>query len=1265
MMDVFSNTNTQLSSVAVPAVAAASTAVSTDDGTFSPKRKNAKVNNGAPKFVPFHVAQPPRVSYAGAASNAVPNNPPSVHSAASSPQEQPSICAKFLVAGETMLRPSRDSAVPAVDPSKVPPLLGVLIKTVLTYDKKWKHYVMFNSTEYEVIAAKDVPYPEALLPSAHPGRIVSIRSDLVVPRSPILASNLHVPGLADIQRMNNMKFLTQLLPDGFGKIHYEPTGMHVKVLSSTYKSGPDDKVSFLRPIFNHKTESYLLIPVSKLTLSDAKEVPELEQSLLPQGTQVKFKFSPGLTTGKTYACNLSLVTILPADNTFGSPPKKVDTIIQPQPGGVPVDLHVAPYGITLRSNRCALLCQHMMELIPKDALPLYIIHSNARVNDSNTVSVGELDRAFRNAHKSNWDQANLDRIVEMILLIKNNNSLNEHKAQKKKFTVIFSLANQNQQNVISKNIADSYNIHNPTGHTLLHPECGVLMELEPTAITNKGIAKVNAAQILSKAHCTSLRSTHSYTPGYAIPFVKDRGLVELDAAEHELGRSLTHVSILAFADAAKSYCLKEFQFQVNQDVVIPLPLENNVIPIQWKHTKKGEPKNPIVNLITNKEFLKLAKVEEPKAAGRKRKFDKVIKTCFITPQPAYAKTVLTLLLKSKDVLVMPNSALDENGFMVRTNRPYPKEAFDILEHPGIQYGQFLSPFAVRFIFAVGFGREVIPVLLKLEKTVAYSDDNFSLSPDAGSPWSEVITEGAHATLGRTLLPPTEVCPHSSYIGGFTGFPTTHWLEEVLFRTILDRQLMVVDTPEETTAGGVFIQYLKSTIRPRTLQGKDTTISIYTCNEVVRQQVVDMVKLVAHFSSDSLYPVTDGLQFLTVQSAAVSLIKGTALEEEALANIQTFTNPPTNDPDDGFPHELNGAENPPQGAQTDPLGNSDGQWDEVVNNRRVTRSNKTGNTNNQQHKPSHNATQNNQQSQSRKGNQYLSLPTNDDDVALWNDPSVVAVAEGRNSRKPDAGDFDTNKDTRITQYFMKKLNGSRPEPQIKNIIKPVVTIWARDYPSYHTKQLGNNFTGRDSIGGLIVAIGSNPKISMGKVMSLLIRCVKEGRPKETLCEELALYLEEQTEKLQPSDTTTQSQQQQQQSKKRATNSTSTTLTTTPANSHTDNNTTNKNTTDSSTITRYFNPLNSIPINLINSQEDKGDSNEVKVEYFDHEMDDMHHDTDQGTVVKSTAEEKKSEPPPSGSPFKAFANLASRALDFFNDVPDDASSHGTAEGDGIIN
>ena len=157
------NLNTQLIPVSAPANAAASAAHAMDDGTNSPKRKVSKVNNGKPRFVPFHVDQAPRITYAGAASNAAPTKPPPVATADPSPVEKPSICTQFLITGESMLRPSHGAAAPAADPSKIPPILGVLIKSVLTYDKKWKHYAMFNCTEYEVVAAKDQPFPESLL----------------------------------------------------------------------------------------------------------------------------------------------------------------------------------------------------------------------------------------------------------------------------------------------------------------------------------------------------------------------------------------------------------------------------------------------------------------------------------------------------------------------------------------------------------------------------------------------------------------------------------------------------------------------------------------------------------------------------------------------------------------------------------------------------------------------------------------------------------------------------------------------------------------------------------------------------------------------------------------------------------------------------------------------------------------------------------------------------------------------------------------------
>ena len=99
-----------------------------------------------------------------------------------------------------------------------------------------------------------------------------------------------------------------------------------------------------------------------------------------------------------------------------------------------------------------------------------------------------------------------------------------------------------------------------------------------------------------------------------------------------------------------------------------------------------------------------------------------------------------------------------------------------------------------------------------------------------------------------------------------------------------------------------------------------------------------------------------------------------------------------------------------------------------------------------------------------------MDASDEDIVLFNDPSVVAAATHSNERKADAGDFDTSKDWRITGYLKDKWNGYRPEQQIQSMAKLVVTIWARDHSDYHTKQLGNNFTGAKNLGGLLSAIG---------------------------------------------------------------------------------------------------------------------------------------------------------------------------------------------------
>jgi hypothetical protein len=1007
--------------------------------------------------------------------------------------------------------------------------------------------------------------------------------------------------------MNDINVLTNALPVGFGKIHYEPTGMHVKVMSSTYKSGPDDKVTFLRPIYNHRTNKHLLIPVSALNFEVTKETPVLEQSVLPQGTHVRFVFSPGLATGKTYACNLNLVTILPADNCYGSPPKKVESITQKQPGGITIDLHVAPYGITLRSERCELLDKHLKGLIPSGSIALHIIHSNTTLKDPTAVSVGELDREFRKDRKCSWDQANLDQIVEMILKLKNSDVLNTHKMQKKSFTLVFTLANQNQQNVVSKNIADSYNLHKYTGHSFLHPAAGVLLVLQPTSFSGKGIAKVNAAQIFSKAHCSSLSSTHTYHPGYAVPYVKDKGKIVAGEDELVLGTTLTHISILSFADNAKSASLKELEITADKDAVFPFTLENNVITVQWKPSAGvGKPKNAILSLFENPKFLKLATVEEPKATDRKRKFGQAIKTVFVTPRPGYSKAVLATLLWYKDVLVLPNDALDDEGFLVRSNRPYPDMAYDIMKHPGVRLGSFLSPYAFRGIFAKGYNFKIIPELLQLEKTVAHNDHNISLTPEAGSPWTEVFTDGAHSTLGRTLSPPVNVCPNTAFFGGFTGYPTAQWLEDVLFFNTLGKKLKVVDSREETENGGVFIQYLKSAIRPRNLHSKDTTISIFTCNADDREKIAHFAKLVEHFSSGSLYPVYEGLQFLTVQTEAVSSAKGAAMEEEALADIASIIEFSASEAENEPPLDHYGLDHPVPAAVGNP--DNDEQFNEVHSRRKSNRVNKTANTNaTHPPKPHSETSSNTQQHHAGRGNQYLSLPTDskqDDEFDYFNDPSVVAAAEGNNSRKADAGDFDTTKDVKITHYFQTNLQGFKPEDQIKSIIKPVVTIWAREFPNYHKNQLTNNFNGKKKLGGLLSALGKS-KFTLKPVMQMLNYNVRQAGAEAlaTLCEKLEDYLDKQTEKAKITNNTVNSDQQQKQSSQKPTNPAKSSATT-PAGK----NSANKSNKDKpGTLADYFNPMNSLHVtDLTNSQGDKHDAiNLDNPTEADEEI--KHHDT----------------------------------------------------------
>lgn len=1198
------------------------------------------------------------VTYASAiAAGASSANPATTAAPSSSSAESPSLCLQAMLMGVKMLRiAANNNAASPSETTTALPALGVLVKSVHYNKKQWRHYALFGSTEIEIVAAPNSSYPENLNPSLHPCRIVCIRSDLLNPKTPINASFLHVVTAGDVQKLKDLRILSAFLPGGFGKIQYEPTGMHVKVMGSTYKSGPDDKHTYLRPIYNHLGKKHILIPVSALHFSEAKDSPRLEQSVLPTGTHVNFKFGINPTTGNSFACNLQLITILPADNCYGSPPQKMESIVQMQPGGFKVDVHAAPFAISLRSERCDQLSNHIKTKIPSDSIALYIIHSNATMQDPFYASVGELDRHFLvSPHKCSWDRANLDQIVEMILHIKNNDRLNEHKKQKKHFTVVFTLANQNQQNIVTKTIAESYNTHKHAGHLLLHADVGVLLVLQPTSHSNKGIvAQINAAQILSKAHCSSLHSTHTYPPGYSIPYVKDTGKVHLGETEQILGSTHTYISLLIFADSAKLNRLHECLIAIGDDDVIPITSSNGVIPIQWQpgSIKDTPPRHSILDLLNDADFLLQAEVSRPNNHDRKKKFEDVIRTAYIKPKPGFEKSVLATLLLHKDILTLPNNSLDDEGFLVRSSRPYPVDAFDLVKHSAVKYAQFLSPFALRVIYADGHKNEAIPELLKLDKTIAHIADNLSLVPAAGSPWNEVIADGVHSTLGRTLAPPTALCPYSIYIGGFTGFPTTSYLQDTLFRTIFDAPLLIVDSPEETKDGGVFVQFLKSSIRPTTLHAKDVTVSILSRNDCTRNAMAELVKVVEHFSKGSLYPVTDGLQFLSVQATAVSTAKGSTMGEEALnlfkakfqSSFNAFEDLQDWNEQGHHPHAAAVADEQREESQS--------QWNvnEASNRRSGRNRTKSGNTYTQQPKPTKTTTSNNLQAQTKKGNQFLAL---DDDIDLFDDPDVVTAATQSSSRKADAGDFDTTKDTKITSYLMEKWLGYRPEDQTKSVAKLLVTIWARLHPEYHIKQLGTNFTGLKKMGGLISAFGRSD-FSLKPIVALLKDNVRNQGDLEDLYRKIGEH--HKTAQEQASKNTQQHPQPQPTTQAPAT-STNRKSSNQQSTSKV-NNTPTSNTSNKGIISSYFNPLsnaNNVDFDLTNSQENKNNTQEETESMLDETPPDntsSGHDSLAGmtlsTPVAPPVSPSKVLPSLSSSPI-GFASSAAVSLSFLGGMP----------------
>ena len=167
------------------------------------------------------------------------------------------------------------------------------------------------------------------------------------------------------------------------------------------------------------------------------------------------------------------------------------------------------------------------------------------------------------------------------------------------------------------------------------------------------------------------------------------------------------------------------------------------------------------------------------------------------------------MLKSfPGVLVMPEPNMEDPGALIRSRVPYPKDVTAIVNSPEVKYSLFLNPYTLRLIFNPGYGPESIPKLLKLQTTAAHSAENISLTSQTNTVWTEVITNNAHSTLGRSLPQFTATNTSTIFLSGFKGVTPAKWIQTNIFKDNLPSHIAIVDTKEETRGGGVFVQHLK-------------------------------------------------------------------------------------------------------------------------------------------------------------------------------------------------------------------------------------------------------------------------------------------------------------------------------------------------------------------------------------------------------------------------------------------------------------------------
>jgi hypothetical protein len=272
------------------------------------------------------------------------------------------------------------------DPQR--PIVGILF-TAYHPDpnKPLRRTAMFGCSCYTITCNDDQEYPKQFEPAMFPLRqITAPPAALANPNMTIDVKDLELFTAADLCKIYDNESIASFAPVGYGKIIKDSSrGKMAAIFKLSYERGADNKDTYWSKVRTGKDKKELLIPISYLNYNN--KYPTLDNTSLPPGNTISFNYGFEVTTGRNFACNIRIVTLLNSRNMFGSPACRLQSKTVTQPNGHNVDIHVHEHELTIQDEQSQLLSKHISVATADAVWKVHVYFRDAVANSINEVTI--------------------------------------------------------------------------------------------------------------------------------------------------------------------------------------------------------------------------------------------------------------------------------------------------------------------------------------------------------------------------------------------------------------------------------------------------------------------------------------------------------------------------------------------------------------------------------------------------------------------------------------------------------------------------------------------------------------------------------------------------------------------------------------------------------------------------------------------------------------------------------------------------------------